>query len=133
MRFLEADEVAILADAIHPGFYRPLILTAAYVGLRWGEIAGLRIESLNLLRRNLRVERQLIEVSGKLSAGPPKTKAGIRTVSIRAALSDVLAEHISTESAQRSGLVFPTTRGYPMRRSHFRDVWRRACTFGGLR
>ena len=31
-----------LADA-HPGFYRPHVLTAGYVGLRWGELVGLAL------------------------------------------------------------------------------------------
>ncbi len=40
MRFLEPAEVVALADAIRPTHYRPLVLTAAYVGLRWGSSRG---------------------------------------------------------------------------------------------
>jgi hypothetical protein len=38
MRFLEPDELARLAET-HPSTYRPLVHTAGYVGLRWGELA----------------------------------------------------------------------------------------------
>ena len=112
MRFLEPDEVATLVAA-HPGHYQPLVLTAAYVGLRWGELAGLKVERVDLLRRTIRVEEQLVDVSGRLVFTPPKTKAGIRTVTIPAALADVLATHFATEPVQRSGLAFPSSRARP--------------------
>jgi integrase len=63
MRFLEPHEVIALANAIVP-HYRPLVLTAAYVGLRWGELAGLALDRVDLLRRTIRVEEQLVEANG---------------------------------------------------------------------
>ena len=125
MRFLEPVEVAQLSDAIQPRHYRPLVLTAAYVGLRWGELAGLRLDRVDLLRRQIRVDQQLTEVSGRVAFGPPKTKAGERTCSIPRTLVDLLAEHFATEPVQASGLAFPTCTGKPMRRSNFRLPWRR--------
>lgn len=38
MRFLDPDQVAAVAAAIRPTFYAPLVLTAAYAGLRWAEL-----------------------------------------------------------------------------------------------
>jgi integrase len=125
MRFLEPQEVAQLAAAVKPGHYRPLILTAAYVGLRWGELAGLRADRVDLLRRRIRVDQQLLDVAGRLSFGPPKTRAGVRLVSVPASLVDVLAEHLGSAPVTDSGLAFPTPSGLPMRRSNFRTVWRR--------
>jgi integrase len=40
-RFLTAAEVELLADAMEPRF-RAMVLLAAYGGLRFGELAGLR-------------------------------------------------------------------------------------------
>ncbi len=125
MRFLEPGEVAQLADAITP-HYRPLVLTAAYMGLRWGELAGLRVDRLDVFRSRLRIDQQLIEVGGRVDVGPPKTKAGVRTVTIPAALLDELGPHLSTRAVRASGLVFPLPSGQPMRRSNFRTVWTRA-------
>ena len=122
MRFLEPGEVAQLADAITP-HYRPLVLTAAYMGLRWGELAGLRVDRLDVFRSRLRIDQQLIEVGGRVDVGPPKTKAGVRTVTIPAALLDELGPHLSTRAVRASGLVFPLPSGQPMRRSNFRTVW----------
>jgi len=131
MRFLEPADVRRLADAIGPHFH-PLVLTASYVGLRWGELAGLKVKRVDLLRRTIRVEEQLVEVAGSLSLGPPKTRAGIRTVTMPASLVDVLAPHFATPAVQGSGLAFPTPTGRPMRRSSFRRTFRRACVSAGF-
>jgi hypothetical protein len=40
---------------MRPYRVEPLILTAGYVGLRWGELAGLRVSRLRLLERKLNV------------------------------------------------------------------------------
>jgi integrase len=126
MRFLEPDQVARLADAIRPEHYRPLIYTAAYVGLRWGELAGLARESVDPLRKTIKVERQLVDVGSELTFGPPKTRRGKRTVSMPAAIADMLAEHMASDIVRSNDLVFPTVRGRPMRRSHFRKTFRAA-------
>ncbi|MGI8615293.1 MAG: tyrosine-type recombinase/integrase [Actinomycetota bacterium] len=126
MRFLEPEQIARLAEA-HPPHYRPLVLTAAYVGLRWGELAGLALDRVDLLRRTIRVERQVLEVGGRLEFGPPKTRAGNRTVSLPGGLGEVLAEHFACPAVQSSGLAFPGPKGATLRRSGFRRVWVKAC------
>jgi integrase len=50
MRFLTAELVRV-ADATGE-HYRPMVLTAGLVGLRIGELAGLRIDNVNLLKQN---------------------------------------------------------------------------------
>ena len=45
MRFATVGQVAALAEAIGPR-YRALVLVAAYGGLRWGELVGLRSGAL---------------------------------------------------------------------------------------
>jgi integrase len=102
MRFLEPSVLTRLADA-HPPSYRPLVLTAAYVGLRWGELVGLAVDHVDLLHRTIRVDRQLVEVAGSISFGPPKTKAGNRTVTLPASLGEILAEHFSSPTVRASG------------------------------
>ena len=63
MRFIDHAQVAHLAEAIHPR-YRALIFTAAYTGLRWGELAALRVDRINFLRGTLSVVEALTEVNG---------------------------------------------------------------------
>lgn len=126
MRFLSADQLAGLAAVVKPQHYRPLILTAGWVGLRWGELAGLRLRKVDLLRRKIRIDEQLVEIGGDLSFGTPKTRAGVRTVTIPGGLVEVLAEHFATEPVQSSGMAFPTVTGKLMRRRGFYTPWRRA-------
>ena len=78
--FLTAEEVRRLAEAIEDR-YRVLIYTAAYTGMRWGELAGLRVPRLDLLRGTIDVTEALTEVNGTIRTGPTKTGKS-RTVSI---------------------------------------------------
>jgi integrase len=48
MQAATPDQVAAIADAVDPR-YRALVLMAAYSGLRWGELAGLRQKHLDPL------------------------------------------------------------------------------------
>lgn len=131
MRFLEPGEVLRLADAIGE-HYRPLVLTAAYVGLRRGELFGLRTVNVDLLRHTIKVDEQLQEVGGELVFGPPKTKAGIRKVTMPGTLAEVLGAHFGTAPVQASGLAFPGPKGGPVRAQNFRQVWLRACAAAEL-
>jgi hypothetical protein len=66
-------EVAALADAIPPRF-RALVLVAAYTGLRWGELAGLRVKRVDLLHRQITVAEQLLEVRGAACLRPAQDR-----------------------------------------------------------
>jgi integrase len=125
MRTLEHGQVIAIVEA-HPEWYRPLVWTAAYTGLRWGELAGLAVDRLDLLHNTIRVDRTLVDVKGQLSFGPPKTKSGARTLTIPKTVAEVLEPHLASEPVQESGLVFPTPSGKPMRRNNFGKVWRQA-------
>jgi integrase len=126
-----------LADAIPPRF-RALVLVAAYTGLRWGDLAGLRVRRVDLLHHRITVAEQLLEVRGQLAVGPPKTGAGQRMVTLPTVAAEALAEHLGVYAeAGPDGLVFSAERGGPIRRSNFtRRVWipaTRAAGVEGLR
>jgi integrase len=95
MRFATVAQVAALADDIGPR-YRALVLVAAYGGLRWGELVGLRVKRVDLLHGRVTVAEQVAEVNGQLLPGPPKTEAGRRTVTLPAVAAVALAEHLAT-------------------------------------
>jgi integrase len=120
------DEVWALADAIEPR-YRALVLTAAFVGLRWGELVGLRRGDIDCERRVVRITRSMIEVDGKVSAGPPKTAAGVRTVAVPPAVMVALEAHLAAYVADDdAAAVFVGPKGATPRRSNFNAVWSRA-------
>lgn len=120
MLFLTADEVARLAEAIQSHF-RVLVYTAAYTGLRAGELGGLQRRDVDLLRGVLHVRRALKDVNGHLSLGPTKTHAQ-RVVSLPRFLREMLAEHLAWSSlggTAPDSFVFTNRRGGPMRHGLF--------------
>ncbi len=123
MRFLDSEQVAALADAIG-GRYRDLINTAAYTGLRWGELAALKVGRVNLLRRQIDVWESLAEINGYLHTGPPKTGSR-RSVRIPRFLTDVLGEHIG-RNPDPDTYVFTSPNGHPLRRNFYRRHYKPA-------
>jgi hypothetical protein len=118
MRFLAPDEIARLADAIHPR-YRSLVLVAAYGGFRIGELAGLKRHRVDVLRRRVEVAEIAVEVKGRVVWGAPKTRAARRSVSLPRPVVDELSEHLTTWAGEE--LVFTSPAGTVLRT----PTWRR--------
>jgi integrase len=140
MRVLEPAETKALAGVIDER-YRAMVLAAAYTGLRFGELAALRTDRFDALRRTVRVEESLAEVRGQFLSKPPKSDASRRTVSVPSFVVDELAKHLAAH-ADGSGLLFSAPEGGPIRRTNFRRrIWQPAirasvgepCTFHDLR
>ncbi len=126
MIFLDPDEIGRLAAAV-PQHYRVLVLTAAYGGLRWGELVGLRVKNVDLAAGRLLIVEQATEVAGRFVWGEPKTAAGRRTVTLPASLNELLKDHIAKLPESSQQLVFPSPDGTLLRRSNFRRrVWQPA-------
>jgi integrase len=131
MRFLTAEEVQRLVE-VTPEQWRTFVLLSAWCGLRFGEISSLTVRRVDLVRRQLRVEETLSEVSGILHKGPPKTKAK-RSVAIPAFLCGLLEEHMRRWPPGAEGRIFSSPRGGPVRRSNFRNrVWQPTVEKAGL-
>src|SRR5690606_10030439 len=66
-------------------------------------------------------------------AGPPKSRAGLRTVGIPRAVVDVMREHLA-EHAGSDRLVFTGPTGAPIRRGNFNKLvrWRETVEQLGL-
>lgn len=119
MRFLLPEQAVALAEAIDP-WYRTFVYTALETGMRWSELVGLRRSGVNLLHRSIAVTEQLVFIAGDKTTGRerrwvrqrPKTRAGVRSITI----SRFLAERLQEQLAERSqpgqdGLVFTNQRG----------------------
>ena len=132
MRFLTAEEVEVLASAMHEP-YDVLIYTLAYGGLRWGEATALRRGRVELLRPRLHVVEALSETSEGLLFGPTKTYQR-RTVVVPGFLRDRQAAHLATEvGPEEAALVFTSPKAEPLRRGNFnRRIWRPALETAGL-
>lgn len=75
-----------------------LLITAAWTGMRWGEMAGLQRRNLHLAHGYLTVDRYdgaLHESGPRLWLGPPKTSASIRIITLPPFLIRLLREHLA--------------------------------------
>jgi integrase len=99
-------EVEALADAA--GKFRPVILFLAYTGVRFGELAALRLGQLDLLRRHATISEAVAEVGGRIMFSTPKTHQS-RTVPIPRFLVDELAALVVGKGSQ--DLVFTGVKG----------------------
>jgi integrase len=132
MRFLSPAEVAELAEAIELPF-RALVYLGAYGGLRVGEMLGLKAGRVDLLRGQVDVAETLVEVSGHLHSGPPKTRAGRRVVRLPRVVVEALDEHLRAFPAGPADLVFRAPEGGPVRLASWRRrFWAPAVTKAGL-
>ena len=129
------DQVRLIIDTARPQ-YRAALVTAFGTGLRQAEVLGLTIDNVNLLRRELYVEQQLLTPMGP---GAPyltpklKTKASRRVVPLPQFVIDALAAHIATYGVGPDGLLFRNTRGTGWRRGSFNDsVWKPTLRRAGL-
>lgn len=110
-----------LARAL-PGHFRAVVYVGAGLGLRPGEIFGLRTSDVNFLRREVTVERQLDE-RGNLTG--LKTAASYRTIPLPGSVGERLAKHLE-ERGRGEGLVFVGAAGRPVSRPVFHTAWKRA-------
>jgi len=121
MRFLTPSDVQELADAMDSR-YRAVVVTAAYTGLRIGELLALRRSKVDLLRRRITVVETLVEVKGHLIFNPPKTAKGVRSVPMPNVVAKELERHLlSYGDSAPDSLVFAAPEGGPIRLS----LWRR--------
>lgn len=106
---------------------RVMVITAAYTGMRWGEVVGLRRPNCRLDDARIVIDANtgaLHEVAGILTLGPPKTPAAIRTIAIPPFLVDLLRDHLDSHDHEH---VFTGRDGGLHRRSNFaRRSWRPA-------
>jgi integrase len=124
---LTPDDVAAIARATQPR-YRPMVWLGAVLGLRWSEVAGLRVGRLDFLQRTLTVAEAVTrDAHGNPVLSPPKSDAGCRTLAIPPALADLLAEHmVSCElsASDEERFLFDTRGGQPLRYSNWRrSIW----------
>jgi integrase len=110
-RFLTHQQVHDLADACGDD-YRLMVLFLAYTGLRWGEMAALKVHRLDFLRRRALIAESVTPVKGVMTFGPTKGHER-REVPLPRFLLEDLSRHVGGK--QSNDLVFTGVRGNPLR------------------
>ena len=135
-----AEARAALRAAADHRLYALYVL-ALCLGLRRGELLGLRWTDVDLDGEKLEVAQALQRVGGQLRFVQPKTEDSERTVPLPAFCAAALREHRKRQFAERSeawpdwddhGLVFPSRRGTPMEPDNLRRSWRAIRKAAGL-
>ncbi|MFG6201419.1 tyrosine-type recombinase/integrase [Nonomuraea sp. JJY05] len=108
------------ADSDQDRRLRAMVLLATFASLRWGEVSALRRMDVDLVAKTVRVRVAFVERSTGGLLGPPKSKAGRRTVGIPESIIPILKEDLDAYVQGEPGaLMFPAAKGGPMRRSGF--------------
>lgn len=116
-----------------PARYRALIALMAGTGLRPGEAFAVSLDRIDFLRRRLRVDRQVVTLTGPPAFAPPKTASSVRTVPLPQGVVDALAAHVQAFPPGDGGVLFPATGKGLLRRSRFHEgTWAPAVKAAGL-
>lgn len=92
--------------------YTPLLRLAATLGLRIGEVLGLRWEDFDRAEGMLHIQRQWLR-SGEY--GPTKTAAGVRRIALPPTLrDDLIALRLRSKASQESDPIFASRQGTPL-------------------
>jgi integrase len=143
------DDVARLGRALGTGLHGErdelMANTAAYSGLRWGELVALTIPQVDDPERVITVDRKVVEVGGRLYVEAPKNRKRRKTIYPRVTpggypLAERLAARVQAARAEQEagtnplGLVFPSPTGKYWRSSNFsRNVLKPAYVEAGWR
>lgn len=113
---LTVEQVRALAGGM-PERTRAMVLTQAGLGLRIGELLGLRVQDVDFLRRSVRVESQL--EGGTRVRVDTKTPRSRRTVPLPTFVADALAAHIAAFPPLPDGSLFSGKAGATWDAGHY--------------
>jgi integrase len=100
---------------------RLIVFVLAYTGLRWGELAALRVSSVNPLRRRIEVSASVSEVTGQGWVWSTPKDHEARSVPLSKFLSDELVQHMA--GMEPDSLLFPSHLGTPLNYRAERRAW----------
>lgn len=133
-----AEQAALLGRCAGNWLYGPVLLALA-TGMRRGEVAALAWRDVDLAAGVVRVRSSVVESSGEVKIGRPKTAASSRSVRIPPTVCEHLADHREKLRLLRAistwkdhGLVFPNDRGGVKRPSVITGQFHRVCSYCGI-
>jgi integrase len=120
----------VLAAGRHGNRDELMANTAAYSGLRWGELTALTVPQVDQTARVITVDRKVVDIAGHLFVEAPKNRKHRRTIYPRCTpggypLAERLAARMEEARAEQEagtnplGLIFPSPQGKHWRSSNF--------------
>jgi len=135
IQVLDANQIQtmLLISKEHQPEYHALYLLALTTGMRLGELLGLRWEDLDWEKKTLSIKRQLQRDPGKgFIFTAPKTKAGLRAVTLGKNTLEVLKLHSSEYSAYHHPLIFSFLDGSPLGERKVQKAFKSLLELAGL-
>lgn len=131
MVFLTHDDFARVLTQI-PTWWKPLIITLAGTGMRWGEATALRWGEVNLdgPKPTIRIVRAWKKGKTQRVLGIPKTKKSRRSISLPPQVVDILLP--LSEDKKPTDLVFVGPRSGYVHHQSFRRPWHKAIERSGI-
>ena len=131
MKVLDPEQAARFLEEARGDRLYPLYLLAVQLGMRIGEIMGLRWEDIDFREGTLTVNQTLINVKGRMAFDTPKTKMSQRTLDIPAHVLSILKKWKIEQNREKlrlgdaeawahPELVFSTQIGTPLHSSNLR-------------
>lgn len=104
----------------------------AFLGLRWSEMAALRVGDVDLARGRVRVVERATEVGGQMDVSAPKPRASHRSIAVPASLHPMLAARLASKTS--AALVIPAPDSGYLRNGNWRhrSGWSQAIADLGL-
>ena len=125
--------VASVRDVAHaveatPERYRLALLLCAWCQLRRGEVLGLQRRDVDLSQGTIRVERAWTAPMGERPVlGPPKTDAGLRTLTIPPNVLPAVRDHLARfVGSRQDAWLFATSTGTALSPRNFNRAWAEA-------
>ena len=140
-RALTVEEAQALLLSIRGDRLEALWACALALGLRRGELLGLRWADVDPAAKTVSVRQALLRVDGRLVLDRPKTMRSARTIPAPDVIMRHLREHRTRQVAERlragqrwqeSGLVFTSVIGTPLEPRNVDRVWHEARSRVGL-
>ena len=141
MRTWTAEQVGIFLASVREDRLYAAWLLLATLGLRRGELLGLRWADVDLNGGRIAIRHTLVMVDGKPAMAEPKTAKGRRSLTLAPEVLDSLRVHHAHQVAERlsqgtdysdSGLVITAEDGRPMHPETLSGVFVRRAKRAGL-
>jgi len=117
---LSPEAVKQLMATLHGDRLESLYIVAIWMGLREGELLGLRWKDIDTERQQLTVQNQVQRIDGRLTLTTPKTRRSHRPLPMSPTVVNTLEQHklrqeqeklLNYHRWQDNDLVFPTSIG----------------------
>jgi integrase len=108
-----ADAMQPLAATIEAR-YRLALYLAGVLGLRAGEIGGLRVQDIDFATNTITVRQAIRTVDGRPEVAETKTSAGERTISVPRPIMEEVAAYTKEYQPADDGRIFTAVQGGPV-------------------